>query len=423
MSGLIRAVLFAAATSTAVTIALPASADAAVVTCQGVRATMVGTATDDVIHGTAGRDVIAGLGGNDTILARGGDDLVCGGIGADHLDGGPGNDRLYGGLDRLHRAAEDGMVRAGDTLRGGRGNDRMDAGADDREADIVVPDVYSWETSAQGVRLDLRTGRARGQGVDRFAGGRVTVVGSAYGDVVIGSSRRDRIDTGQGPDVVHAGKGRDQVQVDDTTPGRRSASDRVWGGDGDDRIGAVGGRDHLHGGPGEDWIEALGGGNDVLVGGSGDDHFYQEVSDTGGPQSINGGGGTDSLQINTDLVNDAGTTSTGTWDMTTGEMTLTLDHAIRLSVLHLDRAILATPGTAWTVTGTTGDDFVSGDANSTTSPLDFDGLAGNDLFRGTDGDDTFDGGPGDDHSLAMFAGDDTCVSVETIDGSDCENVS
>jgi len=78
--------------------------------------------------------------------------------------------------------------------------------------------------------------------------------------------------------------------------------------------------------------------------------------------------------------------------------------------------------TSWTVTGTAGDDVVSADANQT-APTHFDGRAGDDSFRGTDGDDVFDGGPGDDHSIGMFGGDDTCVSVEIIDGSDCENVS
>jgi hypothetical protein len=57
----------------------------------------------------------------------------------------------------------------------------------------------------------------------------------------------------------------------------------------------------------------------------------------------------------------------------------------------------------WTVTGTAGDDVVSGETNWT-APIRFDGLAGDDGFMGADGDDT-------------------CISVETIDGSDCEQVS
>jgi Ca2+-binding RTX toxin-like protein len=106
--------------------------------------------------------------------------------------------------------------------------------------------------------------------------------------------------------------------------------------------------------------------------------------------------------------------------MATGAMTLTLSHKIQLSVPYIDRAILVTPGTAWTVTGTSDADTLSGGSSSRTS---FNGLAGDDVFRGTDGDDVFNGGPGNDQSLGMFDGDDTCTSVETIDGSDCEHVS
>ena len=40
----------------------------------------------------------------------------------------------------------------------------------------------------------------------------------------------------------------------------------------------------------------------------------------------------------------------------------------------------------------------------------------------TSGDDLFDGGPGNDHAWGMFNGDDTCISVETID-DDCEHIS
>ncbi len=84
-----------------VTLALTtvAPADAAVVTCHGVRATIVAKPGATVVRGTPGRDVIVGTAGNDTILAGGGNDLVCGGAGADTINGGPGNDRLYGQLD------------------------------------------------------------------------------------------------------------------------------------------------------------------------------------------------------------------------------------------------------------------------------------------------------------------------------------
>ncbi len=238
-----------------------------------------------------------------------------------------------------------------------------------------------------------------------------------------GTNHRDRIQTGAGRDVVRARGGDDVIEVGDLYRTSRHEADTVWGGAGNDRISSTGGQERLSGGPGDDVIESGGGGNDVLLGGGGDDVFYASIGDTSGTQAWEGGSGTDSVQITSSLVNRRGAASTGTWNMATGALTFTLAHRIRLTVAGLERAVLATPGTAWSVTGTTGDDAVSGDANSTTSPVTFDGLAGDDTFRGTDGDDVFDGGPGNDHSYAMFGGDDTCISVETIDGADCEHVS
>jgi Ca2+-binding RTX toxin-like protein len=103
-------------------------------------------------------------------------------------------------------------------------------------------------------------------------------------------------------------------------------------------------------------------------------------------------------------------------------MTLTFDQKIELTVSRINQAYLETPRTAWEVTGTKGDDQVSGDTVSDLSSVVFDALAGDDIFEGTSGDDLFDGGPGNDHAWGMFNGDDTCISVETID-DDCEHVS
>ena len=411
-----------------------APAYAAAVTCHGVKATIVGTHSSDVIHGTAGRDVIDGQGGNDTIYGRGGNDLVCGGYGADHLYGGTGRDGLYGGKDFLHSADEDGMERLGDTVNGGPGSDRLDAGADTRPADLVVLDVISWDGSAHGVHIDLRTRTTRGGGVDTFTGdGRFIVRGSAHGDVIEGTDRHDRIDTGAGPDVVRARGGNDNVNVG-TYPHPGRAAARVWGGAGDDRLTATESHVRITGGPGDDWIEAggslshlsggpgndyLAGGDNVIVGGAGDDDLSGLIGDTA---QFDGGAGSDYIQIDSILEGHRQAASTGTWNMTTGDLTFTLGDTTRIPVTNMESAHLPGWGTAWTVTGTSGDDFVGGDAN-TSSPVDFRGLAGDDSFGGTDGADLFDGGPGDDHSYGMDDGDDTCISVETIDGNDCEHVS
>ena len=137
-----------------------APSQAAVPTCFGKPATIVGTAGPDTLVGQSGvSDVIYGGGGNDTIV--GGDfyeqdqipgtapDLLCGGTGADtitdspgsdKLDGGDGNDTLktYGlGNDLLQGNAGDDIVRdescadcggGNDVLHGNGGNDDLSNG-------------------------------------------------------------------------------------------------------------------------------------------------------------------------------------------------------------------------------------------------------------------------------------------------------
>src|SRR5262245_14413225 len=74
----------------------PAWVVAQPVTCNGLVATIIGTASSDVITGTNGNDVIVGLGGNDVINGGNGNDIVCGGEGADTISGGNGDDTLFG---------------------------------------------------------------------------------------------------------------------------------------------------------------------------------------------------------------------------------------------------------------------------------------------------------------------------------------
>lgn len=67
------------------------------ISCDGRRATILGTAADDTLTGTDGADVIVGRTGDDTIQAGSGNDIVCAGPGDDRVDAGGGIDRVYGG--------------------------------------------------------------------------------------------------------------------------------------------------------------------------------------------------------------------------------------------------------------------------------------------------------------------------------------
>lgn len=127
-------------------------------TCNGVKATKVGTAAGDTIKGTAGRDVIVGLGGGDIIDGAGGRDLICGGGGQDTLSGGIGRDVLVGGAGNDRLTGGDGS----DSLSGGTGNDRLNGGAG--------PDELRG-----GAGNDKLTG---GAGRDRLVGGAGTDTGN-----------------------------------------------------------------------------------------------------------------------------------------------------------------------------------------------------------------------------------------------------
>jgi Ca2+-binding RTX toxin-like protein len=149
---------------------------------------LIGGDQRDVIDGGGGDDNIRGLGRNDTLLGGGGADLIEGNLGNDLIDGGPG-------------------------LR-----------------DLVT------YLSASGVRVDLRSGKATGDGTDTLRG-LETVEGTEQIDRMIGDASRntlrgaggddrleglggdDFLDGGGGTDRTIGGAGRDYCVDGETTPG------------------------------------------------------------------------------------------------------------------------------------------------------------------------------------------------------------
>ncbi|MGY4458581.1 beta strand repeat-containing protein [Bradyrhizobium sp. LB13.1] len=105
------------------------------------------------VFGTSGSDVLTGTADIDTIDGREGNDRISGGDGADVLLGGAGNDRLTGNA----------------------GNDRIDGGQGFDRA------VYSDATA--GVTINMADGKASGAGVDSDVLSNVEgIVGSAFAD-------------------------------------------------------------------------------------------------------------------------------------------------------------------------------------------------------------------------------------------------
>jgi Ca2+-binding RTX toxin-like protein len=103
-------------------------------TCNGEKATCVGTDGHDLIWGTDASDVIVAGAGNDVIQGDSGHDTICGGEGNDAIHGARGEDTLFGegGSDWLFGAMDDDTLYGGegdfDVLWGGPGYDNLDGG-------------------------------------------------------------------------------------------------------------------------------------------------------------------------------------------------------------------------------------------------------------------------------------------------------
>ena len=207
-------------------------------------------------YGFEGDDRIRGGGGTDKIRGGSGDDTIFGGRGSDKVFGEGGDDRL----ERLVRATitsgeeeattaliggpggdvvlgEDGddLVRGGtthDKLFGGSGTNTLsyadgvtpgfetdpETGSSNPETDLVKG--FPAEHGERGVYVNLSGSPAtiaNDGAVARYGGGSdkivepkefQNVIGTAFADLIVGSSEANVIDAGPGTDIVRGGGGR-----------------------------------------------------------------------------------------------------------------------------------------------------------------------------------------------------------------------
>ena len=284
-----------------------------------------GGAGRDVVLGGSGADVIGGGGGRDTLRGGSSDDVLTGGAdrdflrgdtGADLLNGDGGDDRLWGdeGNDTIYGGDGDDLLAGGtgdDLMVGGAGADRFiyfsDAGNDliyrfELENDVIdlrlLPEAIAFSDliiqdmeDGSGVRVthealggsieikgiaasDLSEanfalpdgtttsitigGTTISRPADPFMGsdGSQTMLDNAEGIVTMAKGGYDRIFGGEGDDRIDGG--------DD--------ADDLYGEEGDDILEGGRGFDRLFGGEGDDRLDG-GAGDDLLLGGEGDDEF------------------------------------------------------------------------------------------------------------------------------------------------------
>lgn len=387
-------------------------AAAATPSCQGVPATIVGTADRDLLVGTPKADVIFAGAGSDTVRGRGGDDLVCGGDGADRLHGGAGADRLYGGRGQLILADRSGRHLEHDRLTGGPGDDVLVGGRDGRPYESPVPDTVDYGTATRGITVDLAAGTATGQGHDVLSAQKWLVYGSDHDDTILGSALPDRMSGGLGADFL-AGRGGPDHLAGDPFDDPDRARDTLLGHGGDDYLVAGSGDDLLLGGPGDDELSDWGASADVIRGHRGDDW----ISDTivpGGVQALRGGPGRNRLHVSTKLPTGELSRVAGSTDLRTGLTT----------VLWSPPTVVATSGftdldmpqAPWTFYGTDAPE-VFRDAYDGRRTIYAGG--GDDYLGGGRRVDHLDGGAGRDRAFTD-RGVDTCVSVELFVDAPCE---
>jgi len=450
-----------------------------------------GTGTEgEVFNGTAGEDRVFDLGKGDHVLASSGADVyVTQAIDPFSIDDPATVD--YSGSDEgvtldLITAASSGGYAEGDivlgtvqivgsafadtiigsettlAVYGGAGDDYIKmvnspayntpveggAGADTIIYAGYYPGIASYETSTEGVSVNMRTGEMSGGDAEGDILVNVDhIIGSAFSDTIVfpdipsnfaggwaeGRGGADRLEGGIGDDRLDGGAGDDTLigsgGDDYFLPGE--GSNHVDGGEGEDEViyndigplninlvtgtaSHFGGTDtlvsveNISGSYNDDFIvgndtaNRIDGnnGSDQIYGGKGDD--YLSHSGSYGTALIDGGAGNDTFHahLSTDIDLMAGTATGG---------------GASITLVSIENVAVNKSGT---VRGTDGANEIT---SNTSDDVAFYGRDGNDLLYGGYGNDYLDGGTGDDiiyggagnDTLLGEAGDDFLVDGNT----------
>ena len=250
----------------------------------------------------------------------------------------------------------------------------------------------SWATQIASFAFASSGGGGGGSG-----GGTTTTVD--VGDTLVG---------GDGDDTIIGATGNDTISG-------QAGNDSLLGGDGNDSLLGGAGQDTLDGQAGNDTLDGQGG-SDTVLGGEGDDTFVFTPNGSG-VESIDGGDG-----LNTAQVNGTNLADTITVGATGNALTVAVGGSTLIVSGNLQNVIV--DGLAGNDTITVGDvstvGFLQlivrgGDGNDTLTAaganigavrLSLNGDLGNDTLIGSNGNDTLNGGAGND-AASGGAGNDT----------------
>ncbi len=425
-----------------------------------------GNKGNDTIDGGEGADTIEGGDGNDTIDGGDGNDTIEGGQGADTINGGDGNDTINGGIgnDTIEGGKSNDTINGGDgddTIEGGKSNDTIDGGDSD---DTIVwgygdgNDIISGGEGTDSIVVNLDDGFG---GSDLLVDFVAWVSPSLTAGFAV--NRVFFLDPDQGVDTEREAFFDAPSQLGeynsifdtvenltvnaDPSGGRIVFNNLAAAGISHNTIFVNGATDAA------DVVDASGitdgvrvvvtgnGGNDMMIGGTGDDIFYTSEGDT-----ASGGSGNDqyfglgavtgfedgeTILFDGKVVNNVRSIRDGFFEVifkdgsrTTIEAELSERELARLEVSSGDRISIAEAKADAQIKnggnstrhddeiygsdegdrllGRDGDDILDGNGGDDR----INGGWGDDYIRGEYGDDDIDGGHGDDTLLGGYGNDE-----------------
>jgi subtilisin family serine protease len=148
-----------------------------------------GTTYGEILRGGAGADQINGGNGDDTIFGEEGDDLLAGDEGNDYVNGGAGNDLIIGGSAGTN------------VYDGGAGSDTI----------VFSSSVFAVTVNlSSGVASSIDGSNTGLTGTD-FLINIENIIGSNLGDELTGNEKINRIESGNGNDLIYASVGSDEL--------------------------------------------------------------------------------------------------------------------------------------------------------------------------------------------------------------------
>lgn len=222
-----------------------------------------------------GNDVLRGGNDTDWLFGGSGNDAIFGGGGDDYIDGGSGNDANLFGDDG------DDVIRGGsgvDVIHGGLGIDQIYG---DEGRDTLYGDGGDANGSTDGQRLfggdDVDSLFAWSADATTVGGKGDQLFGGSGGDFLYGNLRNDLLFGESGPDYISGDWAAGPNYLRNINAATLGGDDTLIGGSGQDQAYGGGGDDLIQGGGDGDWLEGQDG-NDALFGGGGIDFLVLDVN-------------------------------------------------------------------------------------------------------------------------------------------------